>query len=306
VHLVKPRILLIGSSGFIGQHLTKNLGDSYEIWHINRHSKPTAHSLAVDLLDPGSIEFIRKQIPDIHFQSILYLTNISSRNVPPGSTIEEANILALTNLLGGLTIKADKFGFFSSVYVYKNPECFKKLTEDSPVEPTSPYGKLKAAMENQIIEWGNNRNLPISIFRPEWVYGTGDITKKVIPELCRAAVSQIPYLVKINPNETRQPIFISDLVNSINSWMGLNVSGPNTVFLLVGQKPVNQLELLEIARQNSTFIGNPVVELVTNSSHELNFSFDYSKTCEKLRWRPEISVENGMVSLINFLRKENS
>jgi dTDP-glucose 4,6-dehydratase len=303
---VKPRILLIGSSGFIGQHLTKNLGDSYEIWYINRHINQTGHTVAVDLLNPGSIEFIRKQIPDIHFQSILYLTNISSRNVPPGLTIEEANILALTNLLSGLTIKADKFGFFSSVYVYKNPESCKKLKEDSPVEPTSPYGKLKAAMENQIIEWGNNRNQPISIFRPEWVYGAGDITKKVIPELCRAAFSQIPYQVKVNPKEIRQPIFISDLVNSINSWMGLNISEPNTIFLLVGPKPVNQLELLEIARKNSTLAGNPMAEFITGSNQELNFTFDDSKTREQLCWKPEISIENGMVSLINFLRKENS
>lgn len=303
---MKPHVLLIGASGFIGQHLIKSLGDSCELWQIDKFTDQTDHSVTVDLLDPGSSELIKEQLPDIHFQVILYLTNISNRYVPPSLTVEEANNLALSNLLNGLTIKADKFGFFSSAYVYKNPESGQKITEDSPIEPTSPYGKLKTDMESQITVWGEKRGIPISIFRPEWVYGSGDTTKKLIPELCRAAVSLQPYLVKVNPQETRQPIFISDLINSINKWMITDITNPKDVFLLVGPEPVTQMELLKVAQQNSSMANNPKVEFVSPSNQSLNYAFDNAKTREILNWNPEISPKVGMERLITYLKEVNS
>jgi dTDP-glucose 4,6-dehydratase len=303
---LKPRILIIGSSGFIGQHLIQRLDDSYDIWQIGRGINKIEHTINTDLLDPSSINLVRGLLTNINFKAILYLTNISSRNVPAHLTLEEANNLALANLLSGLTIQTEKLGFFSSVYVYKNPDNLQKISEISPVDPTSPYGKFKSSMEDQIIAWGEDQKIPVSLFRPEWVYGPGDTTKKLIPELCRAAASLQPYVVKVNPQETRQPIFITDVVNSISHWVNVEVTKPKEVYLLVGPKPINQIELLKIAQKKSVQPSNIVVEFVTTPNQHLNFSFDGSSTQEKLKWKPKFIPEDGMEEIITSFREDKS
>ncbi|NMB56181.1 MAG: NAD(P)-dependent oxidoreductase [Leptolinea sp.] len=301
---MRSKVLLIGSAGFIGQHLVQELTDVYELWEIdipsflNSTGKP---GIGIDLLSGEASRLVRDNLRGNQFKAVIYLTNITTKTVPTGMDVEDANLLAVTNLLKGLDVHSEKFGLFSSVYVYKNPDTLQAITENSPIFPTSPYGRLKWGMENLTTTWGKEKGIPVNIFRPEWAYGPGDKTRKLIPELCRAAASTDVYSVKINPRETRQPIFVSDLVRGIKKWISLDQVHENEVFLMVGPTPITQQNMLQIARDNARLSQNPVVEFLDPDASFLNYSFDNIRTQKRLDWKAEISCTKGMQTLINYL-----
>ncbi len=300
----KP-VLLIGSSGFIGTSLVQGLEDRYRIYQINRHvdhSTSAGLDLAADLLDTKSSEQISEWSNGKEFSAILYLTNINKRNLSPDLTMEEANLLALDNFLSNFTGTAEAFGFFSSVYVYKNPAYGFPINENSPIDPSSVYGRFKVDMEQRVINWCKTRKIPLSNFRPEWVYGETEKTQKLIPQLCHAAASTEIHSVTINPEETRQPIYVGDIVNATGSWLNISHRLPVETFLLVGPKSIRQSDLVEIARSRASIPGNPRVNLVENSSASLHYSFDNSGTRARLNWQPEITPEMGLSKVIDFLK----
>ena len=301
---MRSKVLLIGSAGFIGQHLVKELAGVYELWEIDVPGFLTGtgtHGIGINLLSGDASRLVRDSLRGNQFRAVIYLTNITSRTAPVGMDVEEANLLALNNLLKGLDVQIEKFGLFSSVYVYQNPETLRAITEDSPALPTSPYGRLKWGMENLTTVWGKEKGTPVNIFRPEWAYGPGDKTRKLIPELCRAAASADFYTVKINPRETRQPIFISDLVHGLKNWISLDQVHENEVFLMVGPAPITQQDLLQIARENTRLPQNPVAEFVEPVTPFLNFSFDNSGTRKRLNWEAEVTYAQGMRTLIEYM-----
>lgn len=303
---MKNKVLLIGSSGFIGRHLINGLEDQYEIFQINRSANSNYSPdqyLSVDLLKAESAEQIREWSMDKSFNSAIYLTNINNRNVPENMSIGEANLLALARFLENFSGTLEKIGFFSSVYVYKNPDDLTRIMEDSDLEPTSSYSLQKIEMEEQISKWCSVRNIFLSIFRSEWVFGEGDITKKLIPELCKAAISSTPYIVKINPLEIRQPIYISDVVCAITHWLETLPGQPVEVNLLVGPVAISQKDLWEIARKISFLPENLIPEFAENSTPYLKYSFDDSITRSRLNWKPEIQPEEGLHQILSRSRK---
>jgi nucleoside-diphosphate-sugar epimerase len=305
---LKSKVLLIGSAGFIGQHLVQKLAGMYELWEIDVPGFMTSTGkpgIGIDLLSGEASRLVRDNLRGNQFKAVIHLTNITTKTVPSGMDVENANLLAVTNLLKGLDVQTEKFGLFSSVYVYKNPEILQVITEDSEILPTSPYGRLKLGMENLTKAWSKEKGIPVNIFRPEWAYGPGDKTRKLIPELCRAAASADVYSVKINPHETRQPIFVSDLVRGISHWIGLDQVQENEVFLMVGPTPISQKDLLQIARDNARLPQNPVVEFVSPDTPFLNFSFDNSRTRKRLDWEAEVTYSQGMRTLIKYINQSN-
>jgi nucleoside-diphosphate-sugar epimerase len=293
---MNPKILVTGASGFIGKHIILALKNHYDIWSIcNNHSIEllSNKSLKIDLLDPNSVPNLKAHLDQIQFHAVLHLANIGMSNLDRKNDLESANSLVLTHLLDGLSIAPKKFGLFSSVYVYKNPLDGSAITEYSEKLPTSNYGISKDRLEKQILNWGKSNQTEITIFRPEWVYGPGDISRKLIPELVRAANSSVAYPVRINCEERRQPIYILDLVASIESWMSIDLTSKENIILTVGPESIKHIELLSLARKRAKYPGNPVIINYESSENCLNFTFNNQRSQEILNWKPTISLEKG-------------
>jgi Nucleoside-diphosphate-sugar epimerases len=165
------KILVTGSSGFIGGFLTRQLasvGHSVMGLDINKPESPD-----------NPYKFIQGDI--LNTLDIMKaatgtdaIMNLAAKHHDFGVSEEEffaVNVGGTKNLLDcadKLGIK--KFIFYSTAAVYGN--CSKPASEDTPLDPVNFYGKSKMGAEEAIREWANKGGgRQAVIIRPVVVFG---------------------------------------------------------------------------------------------------------------------------------------
>ena len=160
------KYILIGGSGFIGQHFQEVLKDDilinldinsginnnqFQFCDINMEIKPS-----LDLSSQEAITVIHLAAVHFDFQKSYYLTNVNGTKNVLDWISKEPNI---TNYV-----------FFSSVATYGDAE--EEKDENAPQNPYNDYGKSKLEAEKLILSWSKkNRNTRIIVVRPAVVFG---------------------------------------------------------------------------------------------------------------------------------------
>jgi UDP-glucose 4-epimerase len=212
------KILIIGSEGFIGSHVVDYFLN--ENWEVH----------GIDLKEIPHREYNYKKIlpQTINYESIfafvkpdvcLFASGSASVNFSIQDPLSdlEANFLQVSRVLNMIKIysPACKFINISSAAVYGNPDSLP-IKEDFNVKPLSPYGWHKYYSELACKEYSSLYSIKTCSLRPFSVYGPGqnkllfwDIYKKVLKDKEKIELFG-------SGHETRDFIYISDLINAIN------------------------------------------------------------------------------------------
>ncbi len=174
-------VAIIGSNGFIGQHLTKKLQQIPGV-NLSLFGRSTdsvfGDSLPYTVLDMNDNALINERFADI---DIIYY--LASQSIPASSwdhpTIDvRNNLLPFLNLIECVVqLKAKKIVFLSSAGTIYGPTK-EKVTENSVKEPFSPHGIIKLTMEYFLNYFNKKYGLQYDIFRVANVYGEGQNTSK--------------------------------------------------------------------------------------------------------------------------------
>lgn len=154
----KKRVLLTGSSGFLGKYIRDEyISEELEI--LNRISSGD------HILD------LSKNVPKFSHRFDLVIHNAGLAHTAFGNFFE-VNVQGTRNLLKGLRKSPPNyFVFISSVSVYGRNEG-KFLTEECPILATDEYGMSKIQAEAEIIEWCQYHQVGCTILRLPLVVGT--------------------------------------------------------------------------------------------------------------------------------------
>lgn len=162
--LVKKKILLTGSSGYIGNCLKKFLNKKYNVYFIDKKklSKNEKNFFLCNILNKKKVENIIKKInPDI----IIHLAGQSTIDAIKNKKSYIYNNVLATNILLKLIKKNNikYFIFSSTAAVYKSSNY--KLLENSKKNPKNIYGQTKSVCEKNIIKNLKNSSQKFIIFR---------------------------------------------------------------------------------------------------------------------------------------------
>lgn len=158
-------LLFTGASGFLGYNIRPILERTYDIHTIG-------------LTDDDDIKInLAKEVPPIntHYDVVLHAAG-KAHSVP--KTKAEAQVFYDVNYQGTINLcKAlEKAGiprvlvFISSVAVY-GCEFGDLITEDHPLEGTTPYADSKIKAEQYLIQWSSNHGVVLGILRPSLLAG---------------------------------------------------------------------------------------------------------------------------------------
>lgn len=141
------RLLVTGYKGFIGQNMVNAL---------------TEHTvIGYDIAEPPA------SIPPIHwFDGVIHLGANSSTTERNVEKILDTNLEFSVELIELCNSKGVPFQYASSASVYGLNTSF---SEDSPVDPRSPYAWSKYLFDRYVL--GKNWNMPVQGFRYFNVYG---------------------------------------------------------------------------------------------------------------------------------------
>jgi nucleoside-diphosphate-sugar epimerase len=158
------KILITGASGFLGKKIAEVLEKEHDIISLSRSSGDYQISLENNIpYFNEKFDLIIHAAGKAHFFPKTDLDSNSFFNI---------NVNGTYNLLRGLEkIKLPRyFVFISSVSVYGKEEG-ELINEETPLNPTEPYGRSKMLAERLIIDWCQNNNISFTILRPTLIVG---------------------------------------------------------------------------------------------------------------------------------------
>ncbi len=279
------KILLTGSTGFIGKYFLNKYKKDFEIKTFS--------------FKKDNIEFLNCENIDvvIHLSALVHQMTGASKE-----KYEKVNIVQTTELAKKAKISGVKqFVFMSTVKVY-GEETDIKYTENSQCNPEDEYGKSKLKAEKELFLLSDH-NFKISIVRTPIVYGYG--VKANIKNLVNL-VSKIHLLPFYGIDNKRSMVYIGNLCNLVECIIKKEKDG---IFLASDDMSLSTTQLIKLISKNLDkniyLIKIPFFEtllkLLKPSFHKRLFKsleVDNSLTKKKLNLKNPYSIEEGINNMI--------
>lgn len=285
------KILITGSSGFIGSHLRENLSASNKLLYCLYNtcsSNLSTNNVFYIQQDFNQLLNISKLPQDV--DCIIHLAaNVDKKT--ENSELFRINTVSTLNLLEyGKTVGIKKFIFASTggVYGYHS----YPLQEESAINPIDFYSLSK--YESEILVNHYSQYFSTVILRFFFPYGTKQ-HKSIIPLLVNKIKNQEKIFIYNGGSPKINPIYITDVIDIINKSMSLD--GQN-ILNVAGDEIISIKELSNLI---SRYMGSkPIFEYVCDSNIT-NLVGDNAKIKDIFGVTPKISLEQGVQNYISWL-----
>jgi UDP-glucose 4-epimerase len=276
----KLKIVITGASGFIGGHLIKHLSD-----FANTQIVPLTRRRIPNLVQVSNYA----DAPDgdvlIHLAEDNNLESVTNK----GLTYENE---ALSTLRALLAKKYGRIIYTSSSTLYGDKSVIPHGIDDQ-IFKESPYARIKSLSENAVL------SNPIGIVvRIANVYGPRMSANNVMSQILK----QIPQQGDVEVGDVtpvRDFIWVQDVVEGISmlALMDLAEIGKSKMYNLgsgIGTS-IGDLALLTLE-----LAGQPERRVVSKNQTRVASSIvlDYSETTKTCGWTPQMSLRQGIASLL--------
>ena len=216
------RLLLTGSSGFVGSYFVEKYSDRYD---INKFSflNDDFEELCLDDIDVV-----------VHLSAFVHQMNGAAADAYEKVNVAQTVDLAQKAKRAGVK----QFLFMSTVKVY-GEERDEAYLENSVCTPKDEYGKSKLKAEQKLLEL-EDKGFKIGIIRTPIVYGYG--VKANIKNLIDL-VKKAPLLPFGEIENRRSMVFLGNLCHLIDEII---VQDENGVFLASDDKPLSTTRFIEL------------------------------------------------------------
>ena len=193
----------------------------------------------------------------------------------------------------------------------------KFFTENSPVDPRSPYSASKTGADHIVIAYGETYKLPINITRCSNNYGPYQFPEKLIPLMIKNILEGRKLPVYGKGDNVRDWIFVEDNCKGID--LVLREAKPREIYNIGSfneEKNINIVKLVidilkeEITKNDEykkilkTDISNINYDLITyvqdRLGHDIRYAINPSKIVKDLGWNPETEFETGIRKTIKW------
>ncbi|MBK8252372.1 MAG: SDR family oxidoreductase [Polyangiaceae bacterium] len=306
----KKRIAVTGGAGFLGSHLCERLiNDGHEVVCLDNFFTGTRRNIE-RLLDNHNFELVRHDVVQpivIEVDQIYHLACPASpvhyqRN--PVRTIRTA-VQGTLNMLDMAREVRARILIASTSEVYGDPkEHPQRETYWGHVNPTGPracYDEGKRCAESLTVSYKQQYGVETRIARIFNTYGPRMHPNdgRVVSNFIVQALRNDPITVYGDGQQTRSFCYVTDLVEAFIRLMNTESDpGPTN---LGNPRELTVLELakmtIELTRSSSTLVREPLP-----ADDPVRRKPDISKAEEVIKWRPTVSIEEGIEKTIAYFK----
>lgn len=318
------KILLTGGLGFQGSHLADHWKREHDVTML---TTPSERALAVwnerfktgdaDGREEvgGTTRCVWGSVGDFEIVDkaargqdvIVHLAAWSSVDESLNAPSRSFNINAggTLNVLDAALRHGCRVIYASSCEVYGEQRDLADLQhEDSPCYPASPYAVGKYAGDRMAFAYAKSFDLDVTIVRPCNVFGPRQrcgATGAVIPTFVRAALNGGHITVRGDGDQSREWLYIDDLVNGYDLILKRERVSRMEVFNL-GSGQIKSVG--EIAHHLAETIGGHVVLVKPRVGDVQRFHLDSTHAREMLNWKPVVPFYFGIGKYVQWAERE--
>lgn len=197
------RILIVGGSGFIGQHLIKELKKKKFKIYIPKKKELNLRNKKL------IIKYLNEVKPNI-IVNLASSTKFFKDKIKDKNNHHNNTFMSAINLAKCIDCKITKLAiFFGSIEEYGNCKFAKK--ENSKFKPSSIYGKNKRKACLEAVRNFKRRNINYLWLRPSLVYGDNDNNDRYIGYIVEKIKKNKKIIIKPG-KQVRDYLFIDDLI----------------------------------------------------------------------------------------------
>ena len=180
------------------------------------------------------------------------------------------------------------------------------FTEESPLEPNSPYAASKAAAELLCRAYQKTYDLPIVITRSSNNYGPYQFPEKLIPLMIRNALNGKSLPVYGEGKQVRDWLYVEDNCRAID--LVLQNGKPGEVYNIGGsceKKNIDVVNLLcdILERRTANHELQTTIRYIPDprgAAHDFRYALDSCKIKEELGWEPRVNFEEGLEKTVEW------
>ena len=275
-------ILVIGSKGFLGKHLTKHLKkNNHNVYQLSRLNGDYTKQKSINKFK--NIDLII---------SVAGIVGVSDSWGSPHTYLEK-NYIGTLNVLEYCRINKTKLIYVSS-YLYGNSNI--KTTEKNKLFYTNPYDLSKKFSDDLCSAYNKLFDTNIIILRTFNIYGPGQKKNFLIPFI----INQIKKRKKIELNSfysKRDYLYIDDFCELISQLIKYKKN--YQIFNVGSGKSYTNLKiaktLLSLLKKKNYIIEKKQKNSEIHSTHA-----NISKIKKELNWEPKISLNKGLTKLLKL------
>jgi dTDP-glucose 4,6-dehydratase len=179
-----------------------------------------------------------------------------------------------------------------------------KFTEESPIEPNSPYSASKAAADMLVRAYFHTHRAPVLTIRSSNAYGPYQFPEKLIPLMISNAFEGSPLPVYGDGLNVRDWVHVEDLCAAILTVLESGRDGE--VYNIGGDAESSNIEIVrEIIRQ--TGASESLIRFVPDRpGHDRRYAMDHTKLTTELGWRPVRDLRSGLTETVRWYRENRS
>ncbi|MCI9033379.1 MAG: SDR family NAD(P)-dependent oxidoreductase [Lachnospiraceae bacterium] len=313
------KVLVTGSDGFIGSHLTEELVkrgylvkafvyyNSFNNWGwLDTLPKDIMNNVEVfqgDIRDPNGVEQAMSDTDAVFHLAALIAIPFSYYSP---DTYVDTNIRGTLNILQAARKQDTKRVLVTSTSEVYGTAQYVPIDEKHPFQGQSPYSATKIGADRIAESFYRSFGLPVTIVRPFNTYGPRQSARAVIPTIITQLLAGKMEIKLGSLTPTRDFNYVKDTVSGFISIYESNKTIGEEINIAT-QEEVSIGQLAEKLIQKI----NPKAKIVCDEERlrpeksEVNRLLGSNEKIMQLTdWKPQYSLDDGLTNTIVFL-KEN-
>ncbi len=309
------KVLVTGGCGFIGSNFIRyllNLKESYEVINLDFLTYAGNEKNLEELQESPNYSFVKGDICDENLveetiesgvDAIVHMAAEShvDRSILGSKVFLHTNILGTQNLLE----IARRFGVKRFVHV-STDEVYGSLgpegvfTEESPLEPNSPYAASKASSDLFVRSCMQTYGFPAIITRGSNNYGPYQFPEKFVPLFVTNAMEGKSLPLYGDGLNVRDWLFVEDHCRALETV--LRAGTPGSIYNIGGNQEFSNIEIAKTIIQ-LVEASEDLIEFVKDRpGHDRRYALGIEKISRELGWKPTVRLEDGLARTVDWYR----